>query len=166
MGEKQKRPFCFLQKIMFPHHGKPIAGKEAGRSMMGILTRAREKYGPYIRWKRDLIDELTTGSLLVATERGPIEYTIRGEDGPYIAVIHGGPGGYDQTSALFSELFGKGFRILSWSRPGYIRTPLNIGRTFEEQADALTSLLNALGIRQVVHLQFILLLIILTESGQ
>ena len=139
---------------MFPHHGKSIAGKEADKSMMDILTRAREKYGPYIRWKRDLIDELTTGSLLVATERGPIEYTIRGEDGPYIAVIHGGPGGYDQTSALFSELFGKGFRILSWSRPGYIRTPLNVGRTFEEQADALTSLLNALGIGRTAVLGY------------
>jgi pimeloyl-ACP methyl ester carboxylesterase len=113
---------------------------------MNILRRAREKYGPYIRWKRDLIAELKAGSTVIETDKGPIEYTIHGTSGPYVAIMHGAPGGYDQTEALFSDLFGKGYRILSWSRPGYIRTPLNSGRTFEEQADALASLLDALGI--------------------
>jgi pimeloyl-ACP methyl ester carboxylesterase len=113
---------------------------------MSILKRARIQYGPYIRWKRDLITELKTDSKMVETEKGPIEYTICGASGPYVSFMHGGPGGYDQAEALFSGLFGKGFRILSWSRPGYINTPLNVGRAFEEQADAFASLLNALGI--------------------
>ena len=113
---------------------------------MNILRRAREKYGPYIRWKRDLVAELKAGSTVIETDKGLIEYTIHGESGPFVAVMHGAPGGYDQTEALFSDLFGKGYRILSWSRPGYIRTPLNSGRTFEEQADAFVSLLDALGI--------------------
>jgi pimeloyl-ACP methyl ester carboxylesterase len=121
---------------------------------MNILRRAREKYGPYIRWKRDLIAELKTRSTVIETDKGPIEYTIHGTSGPYVAVMHGAPGGYDQTEALFSDLFGKAYRILSWSRPGYIRTPLNSGRTFEEQADAFASLLEALGIDRVAIIAY------------
>ncbi len=113
---------------------------------MNIIRETKEKYGPYIRWKRDLVDELRSGSRMAATEKGPVEYSIQGEAGPFIAVMHGGPGGYDQTAALFKGLFEKGFRILSWSRPGYLRTPLKTGRTFEEQADVFTALINALGI--------------------
>lgn len=110
------------------------------------MKKAREKYGPYIRWKKDLIHELARGSQVIETEKGPVEYSINGEAGPFIAVMHGGPGGYDQTAALFSGLFEQGFRILSWSRPGYLRTPLKTGRTFEEQADVFKALLDTLGI--------------------
>jgi pimeloyl-ACP methyl ester carboxylesterase len=113
---------------------------------MNILKKTRAKYGPYIRWKKDLIRELKAGSRVIETERGPVEYAIHGESGPFVSVMHGGPGGYDQTEALFSELYGKGFRILSWSRPGYVRTPLDTGRTFEEQSYAFTALIDALGI--------------------
>ena len=115
---------------------------------MNIIKEARERYGPYIRWKRGLVDELRSGSRMAATEKGPVEYSIHGEAGPFIAVMHGGPGVYDQTSALFNGLFEKGFRVLSWSRPGYLRTPLKTGRTFEEQADAFKALLDTLDIEK------------------
>lgn len=113
---------------------------------MHILKKTRAKFGPYIRWKKDLIHELKTGSRIIITEKGPVEYVVHGDSGPYVAVMHGGPGGYDQTEALFNDLYGKGFRILSWSRPGYLRTPMDTGRTFGEQAAAFTALIDALGI--------------------
>ena len=115
---------------------------------MNILKKTRAKYGPYIRWKKGLIHELEAGSQVILTEKGPVEYAIHGNNGPYVCIMHGAPGGYDQTEALFSDLFGKGFRILSWSRPGYIRTPLDTGRSFEEQASAFTALIDALGIEK------------------
>ena len=115
---------------------------------MNILKKARAKYGPYIRWRKDLISELEAGSRVIITEKGPVEYAIRDDSGPYVSVMHGGPGGYDQTAALFNGLFEKGFRILSWSRPGYLRTPLKTGRTFVEQADAFKALLDTLGIEK------------------
>ncbi len=121
---------------------------------MNIIKEARAKYGPYIRWKNDLIHELETGSRVIVTERGPVEYMIHGEIGPYVSVMHGGPGGYDQTSALLSGLYDKGFRILSWSRPGYIRTPLGVGRTFEDQSYAFTALIDALGIDRTALLAY------------
>jgi pimeloyl-ACP methyl ester carboxylesterase len=97
-------------------------------------------------WKENLVREIVTGSKMIDTKKGPIEYTINGESGPYLVIMHGGPGGYDQTAAFFSDMFGKGFRILSWSRPGYIRTPLEVGKTYEDQADAAVALMDALGI--------------------
>jgi len=122
--------------------------------MLRIIRRIRQKYSPYIRWKNDLIGELESGSRMVETKKGPIEYMIHGESGPFVAVMHGGPGGYDQAAALFHDMFDKGFRILSWSRPGYIRTPLKVGRTFEDQADAFAALLDALDIEAAAVLAY------------
>ena len=119
-----------------------------------VLARARENYGPYITWKESLIEELFAGSRIIYTKFGPVEYTIDGEGGPYVMVMHGGPGGYDQTAALFSDMFGKGFRIISWSRPGYLRTPIQDGRTFQEQADIAAALLDNLGIVRVALLAY------------
>jgi pimeloyl-ACP methyl ester carboxylesterase len=60
--------------------------------------------------------------------------------------VHGSPGGYDQISALFPGFPYSGFGLLTWSRPGYLRTPLAGGSRFEEQADLLAALLDALGV--------------------
>ena len=85
---------------------------------------------------------------------GPVEYSLNGRQGPCLVVMHGGPGGYDQTAALFGDMFGKGFRVLSWSRPGYLRTPLQDGKTFQEQADVAAALLDELGIRRTAVLGY------------
>ena len=61
-----------------------------------------------------------------------------------VLFIHGTPGGYDQTTSI------EGFRVLAPSRPGYLRTPLDVGRTPAEQAHAYTVLLDSLGIDKVV----------------
>jgi len=83
-------------------------------------------------------------SAIAHTACGPIEYAEQGE-GPVVLAMHGTPGGYDQISALGSEVSAAGFRIVGWSRPGYLRTPISAGRTIEEQADAGARLLDALG---------------------
>ena len=64
-------------------------------------------------------------------------------------VLHGGPGGHDQGFAAAS-LARAGYGVIAPSRPGYLRTPLSTGRTFEEQADALAALLDALEVDRVV----------------
>jgi pimeloyl-ACP methyl ester carboxylesterase len=119
-----------------------------------LLARAREEYGPYIKWKEELIRELFAGSKVIETKKGLIEYAINGDSGPYVIVMHGGPGGYDQTAVLFSDMFDKGFRIISWSRPGYIRTPIEVAKTFEDQADAAAALLDALNIDRIALLGY------------
>ena len=81
------------------------------------------------------------------TKAGSIEYTLRGQ-GPVVLRLTGSmedcesPGG---NAALLAA----GFSILTPSRPGYGKTPLSVGRTAPEAADAMVSLLDTLGISTV-----------------
>jgi pimeloyl-ACP methyl ester carboxylesterase len=92
------------------------------------------------------IQKLEEGSRVVDTACGPIEVAIVGE-GPPVLVIHGGAGGYDQ--GLLETRVLDNFKFIAVSRPGYLRTPIETGRTPTEQADALAALLDSLGIKQV-----------------
>jgi len=142
-------PSCLTDKEIYDS-----AARDRKLPQWRILARARENYGPYIMWRESLIKELFAGSRIVYTKFGPVEYTIDGESGPYVMVMHGDPGGYDQTAALFSDMLGKGFRIISWSRPGYLRTPLQDGRSFREQADIAAALMDNLGIARAALLGY------------
>ncbi len=98
------------------------------------------------KWRDGLVRELNRDSELAETARGQMEYRKEGE-APFILCVHGGPGGYDQgklVGAAFAD-----FGTISVSRPGYLRTPIATGRTFEAQADALAALLDTLGIDRV-----------------
>jgi len=101
--------------------------------------------GLYTHWKKDCLSTLEAGSGLALLPEGIMEFSDRG-DGPVVLVIHGSPGGYDQGIVYGAALRQRGFRILSISRPGYLRTPLETGVTIEEQADAIDSLLKLQGI--------------------
>ena len=115
----------------------------ASRDLKGSLNE------PQMITAEDLRACLDHPSQSVETAHGPIEYAMRGE-GPVILVGHGGPGGFDQALIL-GELFRKnGFRILAPSRPGYLGTPLQFGRTAAEQGDFMASLLDALKIPEAI----------------
>jgi pimeloyl-ACP methyl ester carboxylesterase len=90
----------------------------------------------------------------VATARGPVELARYGAEAPIVVGIHGAPGGHDQIPALFPDFPGAGLGLLCWSRPGYLGTPLDRSRTFEEQADLLAALLDAVGIDRVAIFAF------------
>lgn len=98
----------------------------------------------YKAFKMLHIRNLANNSLLIETSKGEIEYTLRGEQGPVLLHLHGSPGGYDQTMEP-----GKNYRILTPSRPGYLRTALSNGLSPEEQADCFKALLDALEINKV-----------------
>jgi len=78
------------------------------------------------------------------TKAGRIEYTLRGQ-GPVVLRLTGSmedcesPGG---NAALLAA----GFSILTPSRPGYGKTPLSVGRTAPEAADAMAAFMDTLGI--------------------
>lgn len=86
----------------------------------------------------------------ISTPRGPVECAVAGE-GPTILALHGGMGGHDQSWLLARSLLADphGYRIVAPSRPGYLGTPLRVGRAPEDQADAYADLLDALGIPTV-----------------
>jgi len=84
-------------------------------------------------------------SQIAQTSRGPVEYTLLGS-GPVVLVCHG------TSSNCFSKdmsapLMEAGFSVLTPSRPGYGRTPLDAGRTAAEAASGLIALLDSLQIQ-------------------
>lgn len=90
--------------------------------------------------------QLAVKTEIIQTACGPIETLIEGE-GPAVLVVHGALGGYDRANVYsYPE---SGFKFICPSRPGYLRTPIEVGKTAEEQADALAALLDALGIQKV-----------------
>ncbi|TMR21983.1 alpha/beta hydrolase [Nonomuraea turkmeniaca] len=120
--------------------GVPIAGVVALLLWDGgIDTDPRRALLPGVR-----IDLRTA-----VTRLGPIEYDLSGTEGPVLLSVHAGLGGADQGRLFASWLRNDGFRVLSPSRPGYLGTPLESGRTNEEQADLLAALLDDLGIDRV-----------------
>jgi pimeloyl-ACP methyl ester carboxylesterase len=83
----------------------------------------------------------------VNTDRGPVEYAASG-DGPAVLALHGAMGGYDQGALLARTVGVPGFRYLAPSRPGYLGTALDAGRTPAEQADLYRDILDALAVRR------------------
>src|SRR2546426_4663955 len=108
----------------------------------------------YFAWKRDLETRRRRESEIVVTRRGPIECAWTRPALPVVVGVHGTPGGYDQIPALLPGFPASDFGFLTWSRCGYLRTPLAVGPSFEEQADGLAALLDALGVGTVALFAF------------
>lgn len=96
--------------------------------------------------KHRTLSALESGSSVFESELGPIEYAIHGV-GPVVLFVHGTPGGYDSLPQ--DEADEPKFRFLCPSRPGYLRTPITVGQSPAQQADALVLLLDGLEIEQV-----------------
>jgi len=93
-------------------------------------------------WRHHQRDQISNGSTLLELEQGTLEYATVGE-GPAILYMHGAPGGYDLSTPV------QGFRTITPSRPGYLRTDLSIGPTYQAAASAYAALLDSLAIEQV-----------------
>jgi hypothetical protein len=139
---RSERKFEAMNEKKNIRWAKRLAG---GLFVVAVVASAWLLIG-FTRWKRETIARLQTGSQVAQTPRGPIEYATQGE-GPAILIIHGTLGGYDQGMAFVSQ--NPGFKSIAVSRPGYLRTPLQTGRTPAEQADAFAALLDVLNIPRV-----------------
>ena len=91
-------------------------------------------------------DRVATGSVVIETPCGAIEYQDAGAGMPLLAV-HGSGGGYDQGMAFAAPLTARGIRVIAMSRFGYLRTPMPDDASAEAQADAFVCLLDALDLQ-------------------
>jgi pimeloyl-ACP methyl ester carboxylesterase len=89
-----------------------------------------------------------SGSRVIATACGTIEYADAGSGIPVLA-IHGAGGGFDAGLQLGQGLIDRGFRVIAPSRFGYLRTPMPADGSPMAQADAHACLLDALKIDRV-----------------
>jgi 2-hydroxy-6-oxonona-2,4-dienedioate hydrolase len=104
----------------------------------------------YASFQRDLAasrERLAGASKIIETKSGPIEFAEVGQ-GPVLLVVHGAGGGFDQGLDILGPLARRGFRLISVSRFGYLRTPLPTDASPAAQADAHANLLEALGIQR------------------
>jgi pimeloyl-ACP methyl ester carboxylesterase len=101
----------------------------------------------YFYERTQLIEHAHATSQMVETACGPVQIAVVGE-GPLVLSLHGAAGGCDQ-GLLLGKVLGD-VKVIAPSRPGYLRTPLDVGRSHVEQADAIAALLDALGIERVV----------------
>ena len=88
---------------------------------------------------------------MLETERGPIQVAREG-NGHREMSIHGSPGGFDQGLVWAQHLRDGGCELIAPSRPGYLRTPLDSGRSPAQQADLYAAMLDALHINKVTVL--------------
>jgi len=105
-------------------------------------------FGSYRRDIEAARARTATGSRVVETPLGPIEYADVGS-GPPVLMIHGAGGGFDQSIEVGRLLIDKGFRLIAPSRFGYLRTPRPADASPAAQADAHACLLDALGLDRV-----------------
>ena len=101
-------------------------------------------FAAYGVWQSDKRESLVADSAILETSFGPVEYVLKGESGPVVLYFHGTPGGYDQSPPA-SETN----RLLAFSRPGYLRTPLASGETPQQQAELAAELVATLNIHEV-----------------
>ncbi|MDN7026204.1 alpha/beta hydrolase [Methanoculleus sp. FWC-SCC1] len=96
----------------------------------------------------EVLKDVFISPRIIETRLGTVEIDITEGDGPVLLGSHGGLGGIDQCRAAI-DFAGKDFRLLSLSRPGYLNTPLESGKTLDEQADLFAAVLDELGIDRV-----------------
>lgn len=102
-------------------------------------------------WSDKLMTSLDKRATVLHTSRGDVQLAREGE-GPPVLAIHGGPGGFDQGLAYCRHLRDGGCELLAPSRPGYLRTPVESGRSPESQADLYAAILDALHINRAAIL--------------
>ena len=102
--------------------------------------------------KYKIFDDLSFESKVVETKQGKVEYSLTEEENivkPVVICSHGGIGGVDQSRLILDWIKTDKYRLLCVSRPGYLLTPLESGKSIEEQADLFAHLLDSLAIKKV-----------------
>jgi pimeloyl-ACP methyl ester carboxylesterase len=136
---------------MESHPTKPKRSRKILAVVVSSLAGAAGAALVYSRYRCDLNAaeaRLASGSKLISTPCGLIEYADVGTGAP-VFVIHGAGGGFDQALEFARPLIDHGFRVIAPSRFGYLRTPLARDASPLAQADAHACLLNALQLDKV-----------------
>lgn len=106
-------------------------------------------YPRYLREMRAARERLSTGSKIYKTDYGNIEYSIKGEGQPILS-LHGAGGGYDQGFWFDRLGLGDGYKFISVSRFGFLRSPIPENASIKLQAAQYKALLDYLNIKNVI----------------
>jgi len=96
----------------------------------------------------EILKDVFISPRVIKTRLGEVEVDLTGSEGPVLMGSHGGLGGIDQCRAAI-DFAVQDFRLLSLSRPGYLGTPLESGKSLPDQVDLFAAVLDELGIEKV-----------------
>lgn len=113
-----------------------------------MTQKKSERKGNDKENKKEILKDVFISPRIIETKLGKIEVDLTEGEGPVLMGLHGGLGGIDQCRAAI-DFASKDFRLLSLSRPGFLGTPLESGKSLEEQADLFAVALDELGIDKV-----------------
>jgi len=122
-------------------NGKWLIAGAAGSAAGVLAIRTYQRYTNELMAARIRV---MSGSQIIETTSGPVEYALTGK-GPPVLVVHGAGGGYDQ-SLLTAQIGGNDYLTIAMSRSGYLGTPIAEDSSPAAQADAYAALLDALEI--------------------
>jgi pimeloyl-ACP methyl ester carboxylesterase len=106
-------------------------------------------YSNYHKEMGTIQKRLTIDSKIFKTEYGDIEYAVRG-DGVPVLLLHGAGGGYDQGLWIGKRNLEDGYKLISVSRFGYLRSSIPSQASINNQAVAYKELLAFLKIDKVI----------------
>ncbi len=102
------------------------------------------------QWVHHKTELANAGSIMIKTRVGDVQYTDMGKGIPVIH-SHGSPAGCDAGPRAFGRLAEEGgLRFITPSRPGFLKTPLSVGKTAVQQADMFVALMDSLKIENAV----------------
>jgi len=94
-------------------------------------------------------DRLFADSEILKTDQGVIEYSVKGEGTP-ILLLHGAGGGYDQGLWSGKTNLADGYKFISVSRFGYLRSPIPLDASIKSQAVLYVALMDHLSIDRAI----------------
>ena len=106
-------------------------------------------YPQYNREMSAAQSRLLAGSDILRTDQGDIEYALTGEGIP-VLLLHGAGGGYDQGLWGAKVYLGGGYKIVSVSRYGFLRSPIPTNASIKKQAALYKELLDYLNIKKAI----------------
>jgi pimeloyl-ACP methyl ester carboxylesterase len=115
--------------------------------IIGVIVMVT--YPRYSREMRAARKHLQADSEILNTDQGDIEYAVKGEGVP-VLMLHGAGGGYDQGLWAGKLYLGDGYKFISVSRYGYLRSPIPKDPSIKKQAALYRTLLDRLNIKKVI----------------
>lgn len=158
LSEPTSRVWLFVLPLRIVKCGKSVANSEDvpwifWSALVFVSAIATVVYAVYRRDVAAARARALSGSRILETRCGPIEYGSLGDGAP-VLVLHGTSGGWDQGLASARGLAAHGFRLIAPSRFGYLRTPLPVDPSPEAEADTWAGFLDALQIQRLPVIAF------------